>query len=131
MAVRPPPVIDGMDFQTEFLRTLIEGNISRLFEMSDDGWNKEGRGAVLCLFGIDDNGNRVWDSESGRGSNEFDFSYISFDKVKEMFGSDRKSIVDATNKYNPKTEAIFIIMIEVKSQITPFIAQLALQRKIQ
>jgi hypothetical protein len=125
----PPPTIDGMDFRTKFLEVLIGNNMPRLFEMADDGWNKDGRGSVICMFGIDENGNRIKDNESGRASDEFDFSYMKLDEVKKMFGSDRQYIIDATEKYHHKTEAVFIILIDVKSQLTPFIAQLVLRRE--
>jgi hypothetical protein len=119
-----------MDFKTEFLRTIIGGNLGRLFVMSDNGWEKEGRGAVMCMFGVDKKGKRVRDSETGRGSDEFDFTYVTVSKVREMCSSaDKQCIIDATEKYNHKTEAIFIIMIEVEGHETPFIAQLGLQRR--
>ena len=115
---RPPPSsIDGLDFNA-FLTKLIEPNVIKFFEISDKGWNEEGRGAVICTFAIDSTGKRT--------SDDFDFGYISFQKVKETINY--VAITDSVSKYNRRSEAVLVLIIDVAGE-NPFICSLALNRK--
>jgi hypothetical protein len=120
MSFHPPPsVINGKKFE-EFVGGLIEPNIVRLFELSDKGYEEEGRGAVVCAFRIDENSNVIDD--------QYNFGYYSLPKVKEI---GHVAVTDMTQKYSHNNEAVFIIVIDVQGKDAPFIASIGLQRKSQ